>query len=243
MHYYRRWSFSHWLGVSLLLHALVVLPFIGMRPGPHEDRRGKLMIELYGMVSNRQVEEKRKGGVAPRRVMPAIRHLARKTAPDHHKTAAPASPVATAKADEGPVDQAGRSSTVFLPAASVGNGDADQRQQSIGQGDRDEGALGEYLAKVAKRVQANLVYPGEVRKDGIEGVSRIAFTITPSGEIRGSSLRVQKSSGYPALDANALTSARMSAPFDKPPKELNVSIAVSFSIETLRSRTTRASAR
>ena len=67
-----------------------------------------------------------------------------------------------------------------------------------------------------------------MRKSGIEGISTITFTIMESGDIRGNSLRVKKSSGYSELDANALKSALASAPFEKPPKELNVSIAVAF---------------
>ncbi|OPY82232.1 MAG: Gram-negative bacterial tonB protein [Syntrophorhabdus sp. PtaU1.Bin153] len=128
-----------------------------------------------------------------------------------------------------------------LSAVSGGPGvGADQRQLTIGYGGHGN-ILGQYLAKVARKIRANIIYPEEMRKRGLEGVSRIAFIITQSGEIREGSLRITKSSGYTAFDSGALKSARVSAPFEKPPKELNVSIAVAFTVETARSRATRAS--
>jgi protein TonB len=89
----------------------------------------------------------------------------------------------------------------------------------------------EYLARLSKRLQACLVYPQEVRKSGIEGVSRIRFVITETGTVKPGSLTVVKSSGYPALDSNALKAALAGSPYEKPPKELLVTIAVAFTME------------
>ena len=96
---------------------------------------------------------------------------------------------------------------------------------------------------MTKRMYSLLVYPAEVRKHGIEGVSTIAFIVTESGAIKEGSLRVCKSSGYPALDSSAVKCALASAPFEKPPKEMPISIAISFNVEAARSAARNASAR
>ena len=70
----------------------------------------------------------------------------------------------------------------------------------------------------------------------MEGVSWISFTIMQSGEIREGSLRVHKSSGHAVFDSGAVKSARVSAPFEKPPKELSVNIGVSFDVKTARAQ-------
>jgi protein TonB len=238
----RTFTFYHWLGISVLLHAALVLPFVV--PTLHRPERtthNKLAIELYGMISNRQQEEKRKAGTTvPQRPVPRVARqkvAAQPRPPDKPPMESPVSM-------ETPVEEASPGApAVFVPASgSGGSADKDQHQQSIrSQTQRD--IIQEYLAMLTKRLRTNLVYPEEVRKKGVEGICTIAFTITSSGDIREGSLRVRKSSGYPALDASALRSARVSAPFEKPPKELTVAIAVSFEVETLRSRTNRASVR
>jgi protein TonB len=87
---------------------------------------------------------------------------------------------------------------------------------------------------VANRLQSNLVYPEKMRRQGIEAVTTIAFTVMESGQIRRNSLEVRKSSGYREMDDNALRAARESAPFDKPPKEMALVIAVAFEVERAR---------
>jgi protein TonB len=252
-----QFTFCHWLAVSLVLHAGIIalaLIFTGLHiPDQHRHNHNKLVIELFGMVADRQQEERRGGdpgkkAIPQRPVMPQPRIASPgRPAADVHKTVEADTPVhvdkaedkakQTGKATDEEAPQSTQVSTASLPVVY-------QRQQSIGY-DRDQDAdkTKAYLAKVAKRLRANLVYPEEVRKLGIEGVSVVAFTIMESGGIKDNSLRVQKSSGYAALDSNALKSVGVSAPFEKPPKELDVSIAVSFTVEMARSRRNQGSLR
>lgn len=251
--YREEFNFYHWLAVSLVLHlSIIALPCILTNVRiPHQHKHNKLAIELFGMIADRQQEERKGGtGIVPRRAIQqiAIRRPAKKTAtrksPDTYNTN---SPTHLEKGDDkpDPTDETTgptSASAVYVPAVSGTGGQGEhQRQQSIGYGNQGADKIREYLARLSKRLQANLVYPKEVRKDGVEGVSWIAFTITESGTIKGNSLRVQRSSGYAALDSNALKSARVSTPFEKPPKELNVTLAVAFSVETARPRTNHAS--
>jgi protein TonB len=243
-------GFCGWLAVSLALHAIFILPFFFAGVHWQEQRKHKrLTIELFGMVSNRQVEEKKKGAapVQPEKkvVRPNIVRQERKPAPKEQPKPAPAAdnPAVAEKTEEKQNASGQQGIAVFVPAASgAGRDNADQRQQSIRYGERDSerDAIREYLARVAKKVNANVVYPAEVKKDGVEGIATISFTIAPSGAIKADSLRLQKSSGHAALDASALKSALAGAPFERPPREITPSIDVRFTSSTARSRTNRA---
>jgi periplasmic protein TonB len=256
MQYRGQLNFYHWLAVSLILHASIVLSFgFSLFHTPHKTRQNKLVVELYGMIADRQQEEKKAGAlekkVTPR--VPVMPHEAKKADPkqsvEKEKTLQTESPVHEEKMD-GRKDQTEeasgptQASAVFIPAVSGSAGDGmQQRQLSIGRGDQDTDKTKAYMARLSKRLQAHLVYPEETRKHGVEGVSTIRFTITESGGIKGDSLRLLKSSGYAALDSNALKSALASEPFEKPPRELTVAIAVEFTVEMVRSRTNRVSVR
>lgn len=227
----KKFNFYHGLAISLILHSsLVVGPllFNSLRM-PDQDKHSKLRIDLFGMITDRQLEEK-KMWQNPTPPHPRQVNRPRQT-PDTYKTVETASPVlvAKAKAEDKPEVQPQPAPVAPAPVAGV---EVQQRQQTIMSAEELEAAMiRAYLAKLAKQLRSNLVYPEEVRKHGIEGVSTISFHITGSGNLVENTLRVQKSSGYPALDANALKSVRVSAPFEKPPKELAVSIAMSFKIK------------
>lgn len=257
MPYYReQFNFYHWLAVSLMLHACIIaLPLVSFNiRAPHQPRHHKLAIELFGMIADRQQEERRGGNrVIPRMAtqrtaaQQPVKKADRQRPLDTHKTTVTDSPVHEGKTDNkpnptneatGPTEASAASSPAVSGSPGAG---ADQRQLTIGHGGGHRSILGQYLAKVAKKVRANIVYPEGMRKKGVEGVSWITFIITQSGEIRESSLRVARSSGYATFDSGALKSARVSAPFEKPPKELLVNIAVSFDVETAQSRTKRVS--
>lgn len=64
MPYYReQFNFYHWLAVSLMLHACIIaLPLVSFNiRAPHQPRHHKLAIELFGMIADRQQEERRGG--------------------------------------------------------------------------------------------------------------------------------------------------------------------------------------
>ena len=91
-----------------------------------------------------------------------------------------------------------------------------------------------YTSGVARRLQANLVYPEKMRRNGIDAVTTIIFTVTASGQIKRDSLKVRKSSGYKEMDENALKAARESVPFAAPPREMTLVIDVAFEVGRLR---------
>lgn len=241
----KRLTLYHWLGASLIIHAVLAAPFFlaSLHMAGHVGHK-KLSIELFGMISNRQVEERKKGVDAPRPVPRPARRVplqahrpvaAPAPSPDAFTTVATESPVQVEKGDDKTHHQAdgeaGTFGSSFSGASGRQGGATEQKGQTIRTGEHEGGVIAAYLAKVSKRVQANLVYPEETRKHGVEGVSIVSFTITESGAIEEGSLKVRKSSGYPALDSNALKSVVASAPFERPPKEIAVRIAVEFNVE------------
>jgi protein TonB len=221
------------MAISLLLHISLALPFL--LPTLHtadQSSHEKLRIELFGMITNRQMEERHEGTESPqqeKRAAQQVNHIVPRPSADKYQTVAAKSPVQVEKAEDNPnLTQPVFSASLPVDSSKAG-ATVEQRQQSIS----SRAALQEYMAKVTKRIQTNLVYPKEVRENGVEGIAIIAFTITSSGDIREDSLRVQKSSGYAALDSSAVRSARDSVPFEKPPKELDIVIAVSFDVGRL----------
>ena len=247
----RKFNFYHGLAVSLLLHSSFALPiyFSLSSLSPPQHRRSKLQIELYGMITERQLEEIRKGSDVTRHgrraAAPSVARQqvvkANPKEPEKEKTVAMDSPVHVAKADDKPktTEQEMQASAASPPSVSSTVGrEVEQKQQTIkfDNQDANRNKAKAYLAKLRKRIQGNLIYPEEARKIGVSAVPTIAFTITESGDIKGGTLRILKSSGYAALDSNAVKSALASAPFEKPSREINVSIAVSFDVTTTRSR-------
>jgi len=230
------YRFYHWLSVSFVLHTGIVLPFVLLSMhAPTPDKRSKLQIDLFGMVSDRQAEQKKQQHASPQQPRQVSKP---RPSPDAYKAVVTESPVQVKKTEEKqkPDEQSTQpiqpmqASTGPSPGASTGA--ASSRDATVrttaGQGsDRNRA----YVIRLIKQVRANLVYPHEMRKSGIDAVTRIAFIITKSGNIRGDSLRVQKSSGYAVMDSNALKAARDSMPFEKPPKDdFPVSFNVTFNI-------------
>ena len=135
-------------------------------------------------------------------------------------------------------------SGVFLPLSSMdgsggtsgaigsgGAGGAGQRGSTPGRGQAGTAdRVSQYTNIVARRLQANLVYPEKMRRNGVEAVTTIVFTVTELGQIKKDSLQVRKSSGYKEMDDNALRAARDSAPFGEPPREMTLVIDVAFEV-------------
>ena len=277
--------FYKWAGISLLIHAAVVLPFmftVSSAPPP-KAREARLEMELFDMVSVREKEEPREAETETSNI-PDMPDVPAPAPPEPKPEAQPAplpdEPEPVAVIEEPPVELADEpqpqqesvaenpvmlpdagpvagyavglaadtgaagapdGAGVFLPLAGGGvgggtgkvdgNDAVDRSQESLRRQQAEEtDRLNRYTSMVARRLQANLVYPANMRRKGVEAATTIAFTVTGSGEIRADSLRVRTSSGYKEMDDNALRAARESAPFDKPPKELTLVIELAFEV-------------
>lgn len=240
-----------YLGASLLVHLAFALPVARLRSQapPAPSVRNQIVVELVGIVSNRQVAAPRAETARP--IVPVAEpqktHLARtsrRTRPMRSTTTGVEWPtpvpepiaetVARETAAGGSRDvQADSPDEATKPrgdAASNGTGAGqNQLQRTIARVDNpDPQAQRKYLALVWKSIQARLVYPAQAREAGYVGTPVIRLTITVDGSILPGSLAIARSSGYPLLDENALKAAHDSAPLPPPPRQMTVTIAVAF---------------
>jgi periplasmic protein TonB len=109
----------------------------------------------------------------------------------------------------------------------------DQTQQTIAAASipSDASALRTYVGQLRKAIQSRVVYPPQARLAGQVGTPVVRFTVSLNGDILPGSLAIQRSSGYPLLDENALQAARDSSPLPPPPRQFSVAIAVAFARE------------
>jgi periplasmic protein TonB len=231
-----KFTIWHGLAASLVLHAVLGLPFVLYALAEPPEAAPTLVIELQGAVADNQAEQK---------VEQEIRGRAEqeKAEPAKPAAAAPAQP-----ADDPPVDD--KDATMPAPApqqpeqaaepsaeatsGSAGLNDitgAEERQtaQTI-RTDRETETdqLREYVKRLTKKVQTRLVYPDDSRQAGLHGTATVSFAILRTGQIRPETLKIVASSGQPRLDASALRTIRASIPFDPAPREMTVVIAVDF---------------
>lgn len=247
----RRWAFSihHGLAVSLALHSAFGLPLVahGLMPAP--DEPPTLVIELQGIVAQVQTAEQTAGST-PENATAQQAQPEQQARPQQQAQAAPVEPAppppqeeaviedknknkaaVPAPADATPPLQPAAESAPAIPAAPQAAGVAEQMQlQQTIKRDRDleRDRLNAYVKLLTRKVQTNLVYPDEGRRSGLHGTATVSFTIRGDGQIRLESLKIVESSGQRALDTSALQTIRASAPFEPPPREITISIAVAF---------------
>jgi len=98
---------------------------------------------------------------------------------------------------------------------------------------QDNNVTKKYLSSITKILQSNLKYPYFAKKAGLEGIATVYFCIRPDGHIVVRSLKILKTSGYSALDEQAIETAQNSSPFPPPPNgAIEVYIPVSFSLKS-----------
>lgn len=224
--------FAVGLAASVLLHAALVLPWLmPARPDARAPQREQLVVDLLGMVTNRQVEQLQAARpsepppASPPK--PAARRETRERTPVPRQTAPSTVQVARPVEASAPVPPTPPLQVAAAPSVAPA-AEEDRAQQTVRVHSTDADALRKYLASLRKAIQSRLVYPAAAREAGYAGVPKIRFVLTESGEILTGSLAVQKSSGYASLDDSAMHAALASAPFDKPPRQMAVAIDVAF---------------
>jgi pilus assembly protein CpaC len=79
--------------------------------------------------------------------------------------------------------------------------------------------LDEYALKVTEYISRQLVYPQLARRSKIEGTVKLALHVSNTGELM--EINVIQSSGYPVLDADALTMSKEISPYPGFPAALS----------------------
>jgi TonB family protein len=233
--------------ISMLAHIVcaALLLWGGIHVSNHLKQE-QLQVVRVGVLSDRQIVGLTKGSVSVSQVEQEPAHERRKEhksaqeKPTNEKPKLPEEkPVASnsllTAPNAVPKDNAASSQGFSRPARSTRiGGEIEQvaRTTSLG-GNQAEDPIGDYISMVAQLINSHLIYPKEMKKHGIEGICRVAFTVLPSGEIETSSLRVVKSSGQNSFDTSALKTVVSCVPFRKPPRKLAISLSISFTTDRL----------
>jgi protein TonB len=210
-----------------MLHALPFVLWIawGMlvwHPRPPANVQ-TLQMDLVGMLSDVQVEE---------------RHKVDETPPEpEEETPPPPPPVPEPEKESVPMEQPKPPPSKARPRIdrNVPRGE-EQVQRTVRREDAEASAMRKYLAELGLLLRSRLVYPVKARVKGWTGVTTVAFTVDVDGSVVQGSARVARSSGYPDLDDAAMNAVRGMGQVPPPPKRTDVSIAVNFREEKAQGR-------
>jgi len=95
-------------------------------------------------------------------------------------------------------------------------------------------AMLRYQDIVKQRIEQERMYPLWAKKQGIEGITHIYFTVLPNGA--GQGVKLVRSSGSSVLDEEAIATVKRAGPFPPVPKEISSSsvsmeVAIVFSLD------------
>ncbi len=90
-------------------------------------------------------------------------------------------------------------------------------RQTINLDDRQPRFL-DYLARLKQRIQHEWTYPEEARRIGMGGELVLVFTLNRAGSL--THIQLVRSSGFPALDNEALRAVKTAAPYDPFPRQM-----------------------
>lgn len=216
------------MAASLGLHTVVAIGILGKNQSKPPQRE-ELVVELIGMVSTRQVEQKQQGEVSPSSTQKAAKKMMTRVHKASNPVKAMARPEKTKPEPQPQSEQQALSATppVIGNTAPLGS-ESPQMQQILKPRESEASLIRAYLAGLKREIQNHLDYPDDARDIGNVGAPTIRFTITESGDILPGSLSIYLSSGSAQLDEQAIRAAQSSAPMAKPPRPMTVTIKVAF---------------
>jgi TonB family protein len=233
--------------VSLLLHACLVPVFFRIMRSPslRQAVMHELNVEVMGPRASRPIEAQKKRIISPGSSSPAP---AQPEPQQQKQTPAPARTfrpdLTELKVEPSEIhNDALDALHLPLPAAApteifhgggapsqIGNSEIEQKPQSAGHQSSEADLITAYISALARLVNSHLIYPKDVKKKRLEGVTSVSFVVTAAGGIKPDSLGIKRSSGYAELDANALKTIQSLAPFQKPPREMTISLEIEFAV-------------
>jgi protein TonB len=220
-----KFTIWHGLAASLALHSALALPFVVHDLAEPPDDSEVLVVELQGMVSDTQTEEK-----VAQQLPDQPQQQPQPPPPPPQEAPPPEQQEEDGTRPPEPPPQVSLPQQPVTPQARQVQDPDEQQKAQVLKNERDLEAdrLRKYVKRLTKKVQAHLVYPDGGRKAGLHGNAKVSFTLAPGGEIKPGTLTIAESSGQPKLDASALATVRASAPFEPPPSEMNVAFVVGY---------------
>lgn len=235
-----QFSIYHGIAGSLAIHAFALLGLWGAAGYSPADIDDTLVVEFNGVDSNVQAEEKHKrqnsgaGGAVEaqnakqeKKEEKAEKKIADDEAlPERIKDTVPD----TVKKEEEEAAAAAKASASAQQAGRDVEGIENEQHAQIIQrhSDAEMNVLKAYIRNLSKKIQTKLLYPKEARHSGLQGVTTVSFRIKGDGTMHPDSLKVVASSGRAELDISALDTVRACAPFSAPPRDVTVTMAVTY---------------
>lgn len=103
----------------------------------------------------------------------------------------------------------------------TGSGIEDRPGGAAGAGGFDASLLAAFTSEIRRRIEENRSYPVWARKNNVQGVAVVRFTLTPNGRIRD--IDLARSSGSPLLDEAAKEAVLRGEPYPAFPSWLTAS--------------------
>jgi len=225
---------------SAILHLALAAPLVLARPAQPDTDDDRLVFQLNGAVSNDQTEAQQLAqplDAQSQSGAEATRHLARaEPAPNEDVTFDENPSQQQRPASSSQSASPSTSRTAQSGAAPMTGDEVQRKQETIAEVADEESLIKAYLKRLAKKVQTRLKYPEASRGSGIKGVATVSFTVMADGALRDGSLQMRDSSGHPALDDAALNVIRAISPMPPPPREVTLSMGISFGPKTMKAR-------
>ncbi len=123
----------------------------------------------------------------------------------------------------------------LLEQAIVQQAPQERIEEKLEANSREKETMLRYQDMVKQRIEEARRYPLWAKKQGLEGITYLYFTILPNGI--GRDIRVVRSSGSKILDEEAAATVKRASPFHPVPKEISSSsismtVAIVFSLST-----------
>ncbi|MDR2032508.1 MAG: TonB family protein [Azoarcus sp.] len=215
------------LAVSLLLHALPVGAWLALTTLPRTapPRETVLAMENIGILSDSNHE----AVAAPAAPPPPPVAAPPKPAPSPSKPLPKRkSPVRVREEKQAAPPAPAAAAAPAVAAEHVSDDGETREAQHSAEAERQR-ITEEYKRILLKHIDRFLRYPIASELAGETGYPTVAFTLTVEGRILPGSLRVTKSSGFPALDEASLAAIRQGASFfPKPPRQIRLEYGFSF---------------
>lgn len=225
----QRFGLGPCLWLSLLLHAVLVLPCLmgplASEPRPLPAQEAVALFDMLGHQPAVQTPDppqprsapRQQDQAAPPRPQPVRQAPSPVEVPRQADTPRQQEEASPAQQASGEVPRNALQQESVTPEAAAQPTEAD--------------LLRRYIAALSRLIKARVFYPAELRSTGHAGTVLVRFTVTESGDILPGSLVVAKGCGHIELDEAALRQVNDIAPFPKPDKAHTVAVPVVFRSE------------
>jgi protein TonB len=206
---------SHAAALGVFLAAGVLWSLSGSAPAGRETLR----LDLYGMLSDRQIEEivAEEIPVEPEPVPVAELEPIPEPVPIPEPD-----PIIDPKPEPKPKPPKPRAKPPSQPQR------APQAGRTVRDREGEATLVRRYVSDLSRKIRSRLVYPSQAKARGLTGTVTVSFSVTESGGLRSGSESIRSGSGYRELDEAALRAVRAAAPFPRPPKAMSITLSVNF---------------